>query len=250
MNEGKYHLSTPIGIHRVMKEPYDDREVFESIDDLWDYCKNGTRYNGQKVACIIGTPGTGKGYIQNFTICQDFPLIDIPNGETIIDKDKGILIYNYNPFVLSGNDKVMYDSNKTHYNYLNNPSKFSIISLLKTFRSSTSTWYTFTIVEYRITGDYDILNFEMMAAGLEDVIYGNSTLATHIYANADDNPIPTVQVKFTKNLNNNSVFHIEYGPEDRTPTNEYNIIPKISTEGTCIRMYVKASDYVKAMGEG
>lgn len=238
------HLSTPIGIHRVMKEPYDDREVFKSIDDLWDYCKNGTRYNGQKVACIIGTPGNGKGYVQNFTICQDFPLINIPNGETIIDKDKGILIYNYNPFVLSGNDKVMYDSNKSHYNYLNNPSKFSIISLLKAFRSSTSIWYTFTIVKYRSTGDYDILNFEMMAAELEDVIYGNSTLATHEYGS-----IPLVHVEFAKNLNN-SVFHIKYGPVDGTPTNEYNIIPKISTEGACIRMYVKANDYVKAMGEG
>ena len=235
------HLSTPIGIHRVMKEPYDDREIFESIDDLWDYCKNGTRYNGQKVACIIGTPGNGKGYVQNFTICRDFPLIDIPNGETIIDKDKGILIYNYNPFVLSGNDKVMYDSNKSHYNYLNNPSKFSIISLLKTFRSNTSTQYTFTIVKYRSTGDYNILNFQMMAAGLEDIIYGNSTLATHEYGN--------VHVEFAKNLNN-CVFHIKHGPVGGTPTNEYNIIPKISTEDACIRIYVKANDYVRAMGEG
>ena len=25
MNESMYHLSTPVGIHRVMKEPYDDR---------------------------------------------------------------------------------------------------------------------------------------------------------------------------------------------------------------------------------
>lgn len=240
MNEGKYHLSTPIGIHRVMKEPYDDREVFESIDDLWDYCKNGTRYNGQKVACIIGTPGEGKGYVQNFTICQDFPLIDIPNGETIIDKDKGILIYNYNPFVLSDNDKVMYDSNKTHYNYLNNPSKFSIISLLKAFRSRTSTWYTFNIVKYHSTGDYNITNFQMKADWLEDIIYRDSTSATCEYANT--------YVEFTKNLNN-SVFHIEY-EQVGWSTNEYNIIPKISTEDACIRIYVKANDYVRAMGEG
>ena len=240
------HLSTPIGIHRVMKEPYDDREIFESIDDLWDYCKNGTRYNGQKVACIIGTPGNGKGYVQNFTICRDFPLIDIPNGETIIDKDKGILIYNYNPFVLSGDDKIMYDSNKTHYNYLNNPSKFSIISLLKTFRSNTSTQYTFTIVKCS-TGDYDILNFQMMADDLEDVIYGNSTSATYEYDTID--PITAVSVEFAKN-SNDSVFHIKYGPRGGVPTNEYNIIPKINTEDACIRMYVKADDYVKAMGEG
>lgn len=251
MNESMYHLSTPVGIHRVMKEPYDDREVFESIDDLWDYCKNGARYNGQKVACIIGTPGEGKGYVQNFTICQDFPLVDIPNGETIIDKDKGILIYNYNPFGLNSSDKVMYDSDKSHYNYLSNPFKFSMISLLKIFKGTSPEWYTFTIDEYNYTTrSSTTIIFSMPAIDIENIIYGDGTLATREFATIDNDSIPIAHVDFIKDMTS-CVFHIKYGPVDESPTNQYYIIPKDNTIASkCVRMYVKANDYIKAMGEG
>ena len=64
MNESKYHVSTPIGIHRLKKEPFDDREIFSNISDLIDYCKHGASYNGQKVLCIFNQ--NDNEYLLNF----------------------------------------------------------------------------------------------------------------------------------------------------------------------------------------
>ena len=86
MNESSKHLSTPMGIHRLLKEPYDDREVFTSIDNLKEYCRNGACYDGQRVACIIGTPNKG-GYIQDFVIYNKMAIAKFNNGEIITYND-------------------------------------------------------------------------------------------------------------------------------------------------------------------
>lgn len=251
MNESMYHLSTPMGIHRVMKEPYDDREVFTSINDLWEYCKHGARYNGQRVACIIGSPGNGRGYVQNFTINQDFPLIDLPNGEIIIDNSKGVLVYDYNPAALSSDDKIMYNSNKNHYNYLNNPSKFSILSLIKAFRNTALESYTITIDRhYRGFTRTDLYykstySFEMKVEDLENVIYGLTSITF-------TNPLDSKSVTFNKNTEN-GMFCISYegkGNYGDPIIIECNIIPKKNDEKICTRIYVKANNYIRAMGEG
>lgn len=246
MNEDKYHLSTPMGIHRVMKEPYDDREVFESMNDLWDYCKNGARYNGQKVACIIGTPGENKGYVQNFTICQDFPIINLNNGEIVIDKDKGILVYNYNAFALNDDDKIMCDDDKTHYNYLSNPNKFSILSLIKAFKECNQDTFLITIDKYtNNSANYISSKFEIPTDAFEQVM--NESIE---YNYSIDNS--TINITIAKELDNCEIY-IKYEKTipGRDPIiREYNIIPKDDEENTCTRIYIKPNGYITAIGEG
>ena len=72
------YLDTPVGIHRLMRAPYDDREVFDNVDNLLAYCRDGAFYSGQKVAVKFPT------YIQNYTIFvgggKAYPIIELPPG--------------------------------------------------------------------------------------------------------------------------------------------------------------------------
>ena len=52
--KGEY-LSTPLGIHRVRRSPYDDTEIFNSVNELVEYCKSGLAYKGQKVSVDLET---------------------------------------------------------------------------------------------------------------------------------------------------------------------------------------------------
>ena len=85
MNEPKYHVSTPIGIHRLRKEPFDDREIFSNISDLINYCKYGANYNGQKVSCIFNQ--NNNKYLLNFIINNGYPILQLNNIENNIIKD-------------------------------------------------------------------------------------------------------------------------------------------------------------------
>lgn len=249
MNEGIYHLSTPIGIHRVMKEPYDDREIFESMDDLWDYCKNGARYDGQKVACILGAAGTGK-YIQNFTINNSCPIINLQNGEHIISTgptsssgiNDSILIYNYNPFALNDSaDKRMFNSYKGHYNYLDNPSKFSIFSLIKAFRpSSTYNKYTLIIKEYT-TDDITSTEVTIGADELESIINGVEDSVSYSYIISGNTHTVTVRT-------GDSDYQIKIIVENSSNSKTYNLFPKGTSALTCTKVYIRATSYIVSMG--
>ena len=135
MNEIEKHLSTPMGIHRLLREPYDDREIFTSMKDLNKYCKSGARYDGQRVGCIIGDSHFFDRYVQNFTISKGFPIIEFDGSELIPDNPNAydVLVYYNNPKIVTNS---MYKSTKSNLNYLENPFQFSILDLLLAFQKN------------------------------------------------------------------------------------------------------------------
>lgn len=91
------YLDTPIGIHRLIRAPYDDREIFESVEDLLEYCESGAYYTGQKVAVIFDT------YVQNYTLFKindrAYPLVELPPGYEFRNYNNGnnLLVYYSGP---------------------------------------------------------------------------------------------------------------------------------------------------------
>lgn len=173
INDVKMHLNTPMGIHRLMREPYDDREIFESMDALTTYCKTGAFYEGQRVAARIGSRGAAGSYIQNFTLKVDYskkfawPIINSNNGFTHIIKSftgifpgKYILVYYYNP--LGG---IMYDNTNITHDYYGDAFKFSVLDLLPAMSEYGATGnvseyltnkYLFKYLEYIPSYKYNI----------------------------------------------------------------------------------------------
>lgn len=146
MNEIEKHLSTPMGIHRVLREPYDDREVFESVYDLVKYCKTGARYNGQRVTLKTNTKVGALDIIANFTIMDDFPILELPSGQLITEDitiddvtNKYVLVYYYNPIMAKQKmmlENYFVENNLTNYlTYsINNPFMYSLMEILDIFR--------------------------------------------------------------------------------------------------------------------
>ena len=88
MNEPNKHFDTPFGVHRLMKEPYDDREIFLNISDFINYInnKNNNIYSGQTGRIVIPQngydPNKPNTFI-NYTIIDDVPIFDLGNNELI-----------------------------------------------------------------------------------------------------------------------------------------------------------------------
>lgn len=231
MNESNKHINTPIGIHRLLREPYDDREIFNNMTDLRDYCKNGARYNGQKVGCIIGVPGYTHGYIQNFTINNDYPIIELNNNELNIYGNDYIQIYYYNP--CNNHNVPMYNPNKSHYNYLNDPFAFSILSLIDAFRPKDEDIYTFYIRKINpstkkvLTCEFE----ETPELWNERVCNG-----TGLFRNNNSNPDSCFTASFRR---------IDGGPNYYETA---NIIPKTTNENTITELYIYAPEYIRAAG--
>lgn len=229
MNEIKKHISTPMGIHRLLREPYDDREVFTDITELLRYCKTGARYNGQKVSCVIGGMGLEKSYIQNFTINNDFPIIEFDNGEHILYGDSMVQIYYYNP---CGNHSVrMFDQNKSHYNYLKDPFAFSILELIDIFRPS-------------VNSDLNLL------VKLTDPVTKKSRAVSFTQS---WNPLKVngerteYEIIRTIDSNTGCFSAVCNNPVSGVPE-EVNIIPKLSNEKYITEIYLGAPEYIKAAG--
>ena len=51
-NNSYRYNSTGVGIHRVTRQPFDDKTVFYNPIDLLIYSKAGARYNGQQASLI------------------------------------------------------------------------------------------------------------------------------------------------------------------------------------------------------
>ncbi len=93
------YRDTPTGIHRLNKMPFDDKEIFESITDLFTYINNGAAYQGQK--CLVKLP-----YFEQDVILKQgrgsklVPVFNMPSGYSWItqkrDNDLYALIYYYN----------------------------------------------------------------------------------------------------------------------------------------------------------
>lgn len=93
-------LDTALSRHRLMRAPLDDREVFANLRDLMDYCKDGARYDGQRVVVLNDTLGSVE-----YTIKNNIPMINMRGSEPIFkslyfsgdsSESHGILIYENN----------------------------------------------------------------------------------------------------------------------------------------------------------
>ena len=138
-NQYRYN-STGVGIHRVTRQPFDDKMVFYNPIDLLIYSKAGARYNGQQASLIYNNKQI------DVIINNDQPILKFNNIEyyTKYDDKYYVLLYYYNPFFNdyvngSGNDSDMY------YNIMNykdntisidNPNRFNIINLMNIFRGN------------------------------------------------------------------------------------------------------------------
>ena len=58
-------LDTAMSYHRLKRAPLDDMEVFNDLLSLMNYCKNGARYDGQRVVVLNSTTGPTEYVIKN-----------------------------------------------------------------------------------------------------------------------------------------------------------------------------------------
>lgn len=93
-------LDTPISYHRLKRAPLDDKEVFNNLRDLMDYCKDGARYNGQRVVVLNDNYKSVE-----YTIKNNIPIINMIGSEPIFksltfdgesSESHGLLIYENN----------------------------------------------------------------------------------------------------------------------------------------------------------
>lgn len=202
MNESNKHLSTPMGIHRLLREPYDDREVFTSVTDMVEYCKNGARYNGQKISCVIDNNINGgeyDSYVLNFNVVNNFPILDLPTGELYSKEitingstNRYVLIYNYNP--IATNSGIMIDIGNgrkiiqgiqigTKYEkYLTtsfDPFMFSLLDIAGIFKNNIDDNFEFVLIRNNTT----------------------SSITTNTYIKQSYNPVDDYNYIYTRTRN-------------------------------------------------
>ena len=99
------YKDTPVGFHRLNKMPLDDKEIFLSTSDLFEYIKSGTAYHGQRILLKYDN------YDQEIILKKSkgdklIPIMILPNGYEAIIKD----FSNYKYMLIS------YFNNGTLYN--------------------------------------------------------------------------------------------------------------------------------------
>ena len=149
-------LDTAMSYHRLKRAPLDDMEVFGDLRSLMDYCKDGARYDGQRVVVLNNTLGSVEYSIKN-----NIPIIDMKGSEPIFKSitfngdssaSHGLLIYENN---MSGlwNQNEIFTFNEGRFCLLNQLEIFRILdaSNKKSFKfyierqtRNTDTIYTAT----------------------------------------------------------------------------------------------------------
>ena len=149
-------LDTAMSYHRLKRAPLDDMEVFSDLRSLMDYCKDGARYDGQRVVVLNDTLGSVEYSIKN-----NIPIIDMKGSEPIFKSitfkgdssaSHGLLIYENN---MSGlwNQNEIFTFNEGRFCLLNQLEIFRILdaSSNKSFKfyierqtRNTDTVYTAT----------------------------------------------------------------------------------------------------------
>ena len=121
-------LDTAMSYHRLKRASLDDREVFTDLRSLMDYCKDGARYDGQRVVVLNDSLGSAEYNIKN-----NIPIINMRGSEPIFKSitfsgdssaTHGILIYENN---LGG----IWEQNEI---FTFNEGKFCILNQLEIFR--------------------------------------------------------------------------------------------------------------------
>ena len=122
-------LDTMMSYHRLKRAPLDDMEVFTSLSDLMDYCKNGACYEGQQVAVCDNK--LVKYIIKKYN-GKYIPIINMNGSEPIFK----LIKFNGDPNQTHG--LLIYENNSTEpwtenevFNF--NEDKLCIISQLEIF---------------------------------------------------------------------------------------------------------------------
>lgn len=155
MNEPIKHFDTPFGVHRLMKEPYDDREIFENFSALESYLNSATNnsYTGQRGRVLLHqTSITNIDYTSyiDFTIIDGYPIFDLKNNEYMhySSDPKYMLIYKTDKTTsfTSAKNRDNYIS-LSHYDGIGQC--FSILDTLPVIVKDTNT-YSF-LVEFNLS---------------------------------------------------------------------------------------------------
>ena len=224
-------LDTAMSYHRLKRAPLDDMEVFANLRDLMDYCKDGARYDGQRVVVLNDTLGSVE-----YTIKNNIPMISMRGSEPIFKSftfsgdssaSHGLLIYENNlGGIWNQNEIFTFDEGK-----------LCLLNQLEIFRILDAAGNkTFKFYMERLTRDTDTLftrtwsqNYNPYIDGVNKPINGATSGATinEISFNSSDNG-------WLKCSNSNIILM----PKTSSGvTNENNYITKI---------YVKAEDYYQA----
>lgn len=134
-NNSYRYNSTGVGIHRVTRQPFDDKTVFYNPIDLLIYSKAGARYNGQQASLIYNNKQI------DVIINNDQPILKFNNIEyyTKYNDKYYVLLYYYNPFFTDDRDTDMHDNimkYKDNTISIDNPNRFNIINLMNIFRGN------------------------------------------------------------------------------------------------------------------
>ena len=200
-NNSYRYNSTGVGIHRVTRQPFDDKTVFYNPIDLLIYSKAGARYNGQQASLIYNNKQI------DVIINNDQPILKFNNIEyyTKYNDKYYVLLYYYNPFFNDNRDTDMHDNimkYKDNTISIDNPNRFNIINLMNIFRGNELE----DAINNEISNNAEILiNYNEYHNNQDDNFYEKSFEHEFMF----------VRIGLDKNLNeikNNIVFTQEVYP--------------------------------------
>ena len=224
-------LDTAMSNHRLMRAPLDDSEVFDNLRALMDYCKDGARYDGQRVAVKNGAHG-----LVEYSIKNNIPMINMRGSEPIFKnitfsgdstESHGLLIYENNLGGMWNQDEV----------FIFNEGKLCLFNQLEIFRILDAAGNkTFKFYMERLDRDTDIIYTRTWSQNYNPYIDGSSHAINNASAGANIS-----EISFYSNANgwiksSNSNFYLM--PKINSAVNAEN--------GVITKIYVKAEDYYQA----
>ena len=280
-NNSYRYNSTGVGIHRVTKQPFDDKTVFYNPIDLLIYSKAGARYDGQQASLIYNNKQI------DVIINHDQPILKFNNIEyyTKHDDEYYVLLYYYNPFFNDILDRDMY-SNIMKYEdntiSIDNPNRFNIINLMNIFRGdelkdkiddviSNNAEILINYNEYNTDqGNFYETPFDhefmFVRIGLDENL---NEIKNNIVFTQDEYPFINCteslngSTKFkkatiTNNQNTYTYFNCNIYEESTNTNENFILFPKSNysknlndniygSDGYVTALYMEANDYVKSM---
>lgn len=224
-------LDTAMSYHRLKRAPLDDMEVFIDLRALMDYCKDGARYDGERVAVLNGTLG-----LVEYSIKNSIPMINMRGSEPIFKSitfngdssaTHGMLIYENN---LGG----IWDQSEV---FSFNEGRFCIINQLEIFRILDAAGNkSFKFYMERLTRDSDTLFTTTWNQSYNPYIDGYNNSINGASAGAAVN-------EMSFNATTNAWL--------KTTNSSFYLMPRTSTALTeedkvITKIYVKAEDYYQS----
>lgn len=284
-NNSYRYNSTGVGIHRVTRQPFDDKTVFYNPIDLLIYSKAGARYDGQQASLIYNNKQI------NVIINRDQPILKFNNIEyyTKHNDEYYVLLYYYNPFF-----KYSYNNNldqDMHYNIMkyedntisiDNPNRFNIINLMNIFRGNELE----TKIDTQISNNAKILinyneyytgqnnfyeeqfnhKFMFVRIGLDEnlneikknIVFTQNVYPFNNYTGSLNGSTQFRKATITNNENTYTYFNCNIYEESTNTNENFILFPKnndsknlndnaYGSDGYVTALYMEANDYVKSM---